>query len=106
MTTLRACGRHKQANLSARPEEKWVGTEEVWDHATDALRVALERAQLPYEIDEGGGAFYGPKIDVKVRDAIGRKWQLSTIQADFNMADRFDINYIGADKPTERQFRC
>jgi threonyl-tRNA synthetase len=103
LSVLRAFGFDEfEANLSTRPEEKWVGTDEVWEHATDALRVALERANLPYEIDEGGGAFYGPKIDVKVRDAIGRKWQLSTIQADFNMADRFDINYIGADNDKHR----
>jgi threonyl-tRNA synthetase len=103
ISVLRAFGFEDfEANLSTRPEEKWVGTDEVWDHATDALRVALERAQLPYELDEGGGAFYGPKIDVKVRDAIGRKWQLSTIQADFNMADRFDINYIGPDNDKHR----
>jgi threonyl-tRNA synthetase len=103
LSVLRAFGFEDfEANLSTRPEEKWVGTDEVWEHATDALRQALERAELAYEIDEGGGAFYGPKIDVKVRDAIGRKWQLSTIQADFNMADRFDINYIGADNEKHR----
>jgi threonyl-tRNA synthetase len=103
MSVLRAFGFEEfEANLSTRPEEKWVGTDEGWEHATDALRAALERAELPYEIDAGGGAFYGPKIDVKVRDAIGRKWQLSTIQADFNMADRFDINYIGPDNEKHR----
>ena len=103
VSVLRAFGFDDfEASLSTRPEEKWVGTDEVWVHATDALRTALERAGLPYDIDEGGGAFYGPKIDVKVRDAIGRKWQLSTIQADFNMADRFDINYIGPDNEKHR----
>jgi threonyl-tRNA synthetase len=103
LSVLRAFGFDEfEANLSTRPEEKSVGTDEVWDHATDALRVALERAELPYEIDEGGGAFYGPKIDVKVRDAIGRRWQLSTIQADFNLPDRFDINYVGADNEKHR----
>ena len=70
-----------EASLSTRPEEKWVGTDEKWDLATEALRTALEQENIPFDIDEGGGAFYGPKIDVKVRDAIGRKWQLSTIQA-------------------------
>ena len=60
-------------------------------------QLALEREQLPYEIDEGGGAFYGPKIDIKVRDAIGRKWQLSTIQADFNLPERFGLEFVGAD---------
>jgi threonyl-tRNA synthetase len=103
LSVLRAFGFEEfEANLSTRPAEKSVGDDEVWEHATDALRVALERADLPYEIDEGGGAFYGPKIDVKVRDAIGRKWQLSTIQADFNLPDRFDINYIGADNDKHR----
>jgi threonyl-tRNA synthetase len=103
LSVLRAFGFDDfEANLSTRPPEKSVGDDEVWEHATDALRVALERADLPYEIDEGGGAFYGPKIDVKVRDAIGRKWQLSTIQADFNLPDRFDINYIGADNDKHR----
>ena len=103
ISVLRAFGFDDfEASLSTRPEEKWVGTDEVWTHATDALRAALDQAELPYDVDEGGGAFYGPKIDVKVRDAIGRKWQLSTIQADFNLADRFDINYIGADNDKHR----
>ncbi|MCD9622609.1 threonine--tRNA ligase [Rhabdothermincola salaria] len=98
LSVLRAFGFHDfEANLSTRPEEKWVGTDEKWEMATDALRTALEREQLPYEIDEGGGAFYGPKIDVKVRDAIGRKWQLSTIQADFNLPERFGLEYVGPD---------
>ena len=98
LSVLRAFGFEDfEANLSTRPEEKWVGTEEKWELATDALRTALEREAVAYEIDEGGGAFYGPKIDVKVRDAIGRKWQLSTIQADFNLPERFGLEYVGAD---------
>jgi len=103
LSVLRAFGFDEfEASLSTRPEEKWVGSDEVWEHATEALRTALERENLPYEVDEGGGAFYGPKIDVKVRDAIGRKWQLSTIQADFNMPERFDIDYVGADNERHR----
>jgi threonyl-tRNA synthetase len=86
-----------EASLSTRPEEKWVGTDEKWSLATEALRTALEKENIPFDIDEGGGAFYGPKIDVKVRDAIGRKWQLSTIQADFNLPERFGLEYVGAD---------
>jgi len=98
LSVLRAFGFDEfEANLSTRPEEKWVGTDENWELATEALRAALEREAIPYEIDEGGGAFYGPKIDVKVRDAIGRKWQLSTIQADFNLPERFGLEYVGAD---------
>ena len=84
------------ANLSTRPE-KSIGTDQEWDHATDALRNALARQGIDYVVDEGGGAFYGPKIDVKVRDAIGREWQLSTIQNDFNLPRRFGLEYVGAD---------
>ncbi len=84
------------ANLSTRPE-KSIGTDQEWDHATDALRNALARQDIDYVVDEGGGAFYGPKIDVKVRDAIGREWQLSTIQNDFNLPRRFGLEYVGAD---------
>jgi threonyl-tRNA synthetase len=74
-----------------------VGTDEGWATATENLRAALEAEGLDYEVDEGGGAFYGPKIDVKVRDAIGRSWQLSTIQYDFNLPERFDLTYVGED---------
>ena len=74
------------------------------DDAEAALKAALDRAELPYEIDEGGGAFYGPKIDIKVKDAIGREWQLSTIQFDFNLPERFDLTYIGEDGQTHRPY--
>ena len=86
-----------QAKLSTRPEEKSVGSDEIWVKATEALEQALLQAELPYEVDEGGGAFYGPKIDVDVRDAIGRSWQLSTIQADFALPERFGLEYVGSD---------
>ena len=86
-----------QAKLSTRPDEKAVGDVELWDLATDGLRSALESAGLPYVVEEGGGAFYGPKIDVDVTDAIGRPWQLSTLQLDFNLPERFGLEYIGAD---------
>ncbi len=86
------------AYLATRPEgKKAVGEPERWEAATAALRLALERANMPYHVDEGGGAFYGPKIDLKIKDAIGREWQCSTIQFDFNLADRFDLSYIGED---------
>ena len=85
-----------EIHLATRPE-KYVGSEEIWDKATDALTDALNQRGLNYEIDEGGGAFYGPKIDIKIKDAIGRLWQCSTIQLDFNLPERFDMRYIGSD---------
>jgi threonyl-tRNA synthetase len=88
--------------LSTRPEEKSVGEDAEWDRATDALRLALERSGLGYTVDEGDGAFYGPKIDIDVRDAIGRSWQLSTIQVDFQLPPRFDLEYVGADGERHR----
>jgi len=82
--------------LSTRPE-KYVGTDEHWEKATAALESALRAKDLAYSIDEGGGAFYGPKIDIKVKDSLGRAWQCSTIQVDFNLPERFDITYRGTD---------
>ncbi|MDA7936400.1 threonine--tRNA ligase [bacterium] len=91
---LRAFGFDKyEMMLSTRPA-KSVGDDASWDKATDALRKALESVGLGYEVDEGGGAFYGPKIDVKIKDSLGRTWQCSTIQADFNLPERFDMTYI------------
>lgn len=89
--------------LSTKPE-KSVGSEELWHKAESALRQALESEGLKYEVDEGGGAFYGPKIDIKIKDALGREWQLSTIQFDFNMSERFDLTYIGEDGKEHRPF--
>jgi threonyl-tRNA synthetase len=83
--------------LSTRPEEKAVGHPEEWDEATEALRVAASAMDLELVLDEGGGAFYGPKISVQARDAIGRTWQLSTIQLDFQEPQRFGLQYVGAD---------
>jgi threonyl-tRNA synthetase len=83
--------------LSTRPEVKAVGSVEEWDEATDALRVAAESMGLDLTLDEGGCAFYGPKISVQARDAIGRTWQMSTIQLDFQTPQRFDLSYVGAD---------
>ncbi|MEM7322886.1 MAG: threonine--tRNA ligase [Actinomycetota bacterium] len=86
-----------QAKLSTRPPEKSVGSDEVWEHATSCLLDTLNKVEMPYVVDEGGGAFYGPKIDIDVRDAIGRSWQLSTIQADFQLPERFGLEYVAAD---------
>jgi threonyl-tRNA synthetase len=79
--------------ISTKPE-KSIGSDEIWDTATVALKNALEDHNLPFDIDEGGGAFYGPKIDIKITDAIGRKWQCGTIQVDFNLPQRFELTYI------------
>jgi threonyl-tRNA synthetase len=89
--------------LSTRPE-KAVGEEAQWALATESLEAALREAGLDYEVDHGGGAFYGPKIDMKVRDSIGREWQMSTIQFDFNLPERFDITYTGEDGQPHRPF--
>ena len=93
-----------EAALATRPEGKSVGSDEDWEEATDALRQAIDRAGLPYTVDEGGGAFYAPKIDVHIRDAIGRRWQLSTLQVDFQLPQRFDLEYTGADNVRHRPF--
>jgi threonyl-tRNA synthetase len=79
--------------LSTRPE-KYVGTVESWEKATDALKKALEKVKLPYTVNPGEGVFYGPKIDIKIKDSLGRAWQCSTIQVDFNLPERFDITFI------------
>jgi threonyl-tRNA synthetase len=83
--------------LSTKPEEKFVGTDEQWDAATEVLRSVGVAAGLELVLDEGGGAFYGPKISVQARDAIGRTWQMSTVQLDFNTPVRFGLEYVGAD---------
>ena len=90
-----------EINLSTRPE-KSIGDDAVWDLATKGLIEALERKGWAYKIDEGGGAFYGPKIDLKIEDAIGRMWQCSTIQLDFNLPERFELDYISADGSKQR----
>ncbi len=92
-----------KAYLSTRPE-KYVGDPADWDRATEALRQAIEAEGVPYELDEGGGAFYGPKIDLKVNDALGREWQLSTVQFDFNLPERFGMEYIGEDGQPHRPY--
>jgi threonyl-tRNA synthetase len=88
--------------LSTKPEDKAVGSDEEWAEATEALRQAALTKDLDLVMDEGGGAFYGPKISVQARDAIGRTWQMSTIQVDFQLPQRFDIWYTGADNERHR----
>jgi threonyl-tRNA synthetase len=90
-----------EINLSTRPE-KSIGEDSVWELATKGLIEALERKGWAYKIDEGGGAFYGPKIDLKIEDAIGRMWQCSTIQLDFNLPERFKLEYVAADSSRQR----
>jgi threonyl-tRNA synthetase len=90
-----------EMELSTRPE-KSIGSEEDWERATHALLQALKMKNLPYDINEGEGAFYGPKIDVKLKDALNRRWQCATIQVDFAMPERFDLNYVGSDGEKHR----
>ncbi len=91
--------------LATRPHAgKAVGEPEKWEQATDALRAALDARGLPYKVDDGGGAFYAPKIDIKVKDTLGRAWQCSTIQFDFNLPERFDMTYIGEDGAAHRPY--
>jgi len=89
--------------VSTRPE-KVTDNDELWEKATNSLKTALEKEGLKYKIDEGGGAFYGPKIDIKIKDALNREWQMSTIQFDFNLPERFDMKYIGEDGKEHRPF--
>ena len=104
LNMLRAFGFQEiEAYLSTRPE-KAVGDPQRWEDAEAALEQSLKRAELPYQVDEGGGAFYGPKIDLKVKDALGREWQLSTIQFDFNNPERFDMTYIEEDGQAYRPY--
>ncbi len=103
MSVLRAFGFDEfTANLSTKDPDKYVGDDVIWDKATEGLRAALVKYGLPYKVKEGDAAFYGPKIDIDVRDAIGRTWQLSTIQLDFNHPERFDLEYVGADNARHR----
>jgi len=89
--------------VSTMPE-KAVGDPALWEKATNSLKIALEKENQIYQIDEGGGAFYGPKIDIKIKDALKREWQLSTIQFDFNLPERFDMTYVGEDGKEHRPF--
>jgi len=85
-----------QVLLATRPE-KYIGTDKMWDEATETLKRAIKRLNIGYDVDPGEGVFYGPKIDIKIEDALGRGWQGPTIQVDFNLPQRFNVNYIGED---------
>ncbi len=91
-----------EADLSTRDPEKWMGEIELWDQATESLRASLEAAGITYNVADAEAAFYGPKIDVHVKDAIGRRWQMSTIQVDFSLPERFELEYAGAGNVSER----
>ncbi len=97
----RTFGLEYMVELSTKPE-KHIGTDEMWDRATDALKAALGRANLDYKLNEGEGAFYGPKIDFHIRDCLNRTWQCATIQLDFAMPEKFDLTYVGADNQRHR----
>ncbi len=91
-----------EMELSTRPEEKYIGTVEIWDQAEEALRNALKRLDAEYKLNPGDGAFYGPKIDFHIRDSLGRRWQCATIQLDFSMPERFELEYVGEDGERHR----
>jgi threonyl-tRNA synthetase len=97
-------GEPSRVAVSTRPDGKSIGTAEQWEYAEKALMEAAAASGFDYVIDEGEGAFYGPKIDIHARDAIGREWQLTTIQVDFNLPERFDISYVGEDGAKHRPF--
>jgi threonyl-tRNA synthetase len=98
---MKTFGFEYTAEISTQPS-KSIGEQAKWDYATNVLKQACEKHGLPYDINEGDGAFYGPKIDIKVRDAIGRWWQCSTVQVDFNFPQRFNLTYRTADNGTEQ----
>ena len=103
LSVLRAFGFNEFTfNLSTKNSEKYVGSDDIWVEATTALKEALDRHGLTYVVKDGDAAFYGPKIDIDVNDAIGRSWQLSTIQCDFNLPERFDLHYVAADGERHR----
>ena len=105
LDTLGAFGfRDFKVNISTRPDEKYVGEIEDWDRATQALIDAVQSREIEYEVKEGDGAFYGPKIDIDVEDALGRAWQLSTIQFDFNLPERFDLSFADKDGSLRRPY--
>jgi threonyl-tRNA synthetase len=105
LNILRAFGfKEFQAYLSTRNPDKAAGSLEQWEAPTEALRQSLIRSEVPYQVDEGEATFYGPKIDIKVKDALGREWQLSTIQFDFTLPERFDLSYVGDDGQEHRPY--
>jgi threonyl-tRNA synthetase len=104
LNMLRAFGFQDFAIYLATRPEKAIGLPDQWEQGQRALERALEAQGLPYEVDEAGGAFYGPKIDIKVKDALGREWQTTTIQFDFNLPKRFDMTYVGEDGQEHRPY--
>ena len=96
-----AFGFDMRLELSTRPDQR-IGTDEMWDHSEAALKQALEHGGYEYDLNEGDGAFYGPKIDAHMRDSLGRSWQLGTVQLDYNFPERFDLTYTGADNAEHR----
>ncbi len=100
--TVSTFGFEYTAYLATRPAEKSIGSDEFWRDATEALRQGAQRAGIPLELDEGGGAFYGPKIDFKLKDALGREWQTSTVQCDYNLPERFDLHFTDSDGAQKR----
>jgi threonyl-tRNA synthetase len=99
---LKTFGYEYTAYLATRPEEKFIGDDEIWEKATEALKEGAKKVGMELVLDEGGGAFYGPKIDFKQKDALGREWQNSTVQCDFNLPERFDIVYTDNDGQQKR----
>lgn len=105
LETLRAFGfTNFESYVATRPATKYVGKPEEWLLAEESLREAATAENLDFKVDEGGGAFYGPKIDLKIKDALGRAWQCSTVQFDFNLPERFDMEYIGEDGKAHRPY--
>jgi threonyl-tRNA synthetase len=92
-----------QISLSTRPA-KYVGDLDAWEHATASLQNALDHRHLPHDVDDGGGAFYGPKIDIKIKDALGREWQCTTVQFDFNLPERFDLTFQDSEGNRSRPY--
>lgn len=90
--------------VATKPKEKYVGDVAMWEEATNALKYALNTLEVQYSLDEGGGAFYGPKIDIKIKDALNRSWQCTTIQFDFNLSERFNMEYISSDNDKKRPY--
>jgi threonyl-tRNA synthetase len=101
---LKSFGFEEFSSFIATKPEKSVGELQRWEDATRALQRAAEMAKISYEFDEGGGAFYGPKIDIKIKDALGRNWQLSTVQFDFNLPEKFQLEFIGSDNKPHRPY--
>jgi threonyl-tRNA synthetase len=99
--TYKLFGFDVEVELSTRPEQR-IGSDELWDHSEGALLAALEANNLEYRVNEGDGAFYGPKIDLHMRDSLGRSWQLGTVQLDYNFPERFELTYTGADNAEHR----